>query len=309
MKVYGGFAGTETAASQSNPATNVTIIDGGGTTQCITGADLAASTVVRGFTIRNGKDNSNDGGGGMVLENSSAIMVQCIFENNKASMFGGAVAVRGTGSPQFINSIFRNNGESSGDNPEGGGALFAYSGYPAFVNCLFHGNKAGEGGVALVYLANPVFVNCTFVGNEATIGYGGAVHDPSGQTTFRNCIVWDNTTTRGVGWADQISTGWSGVSLVTHSDVEGGSGGTGNINTDPVFVNPGANDYRLNPYTSNLSPCIDVGSVSFLPADVGDLDWDNNQTEQTPRDLDGNLRTKFGFVDMGAYEVTAIVDD
>jgi len=25
--------------------------------------------------------------------------------------------------------------------------------------------------------------------------------------------------------------------------------------------------------------------------------------------LDGNVRTRFGYVDMGAYEVTAIVDD
>jgi len=30
---------------------------------------------------------------------------------------------------------------------------------------------------------------------------------------------------------------------------------------------------------------------------------------QTFRDLDGNVRTRFGYVDMGAYEVTAIVDD
>ena len=56
VKVIGGFAGTETAASQSNPATNVTIVDGGGTKRCINSANHSAATLLRGFHIRNGND-------------------------------------------------------------------------------------------------------------------------------------------------------------------------------------------------------------------------------------------------------------
>ena len=55
----------------------------------------------------------------------------------------------------------------------------------------------------------------------------------------------------------------------------------------------------------STSPCKDAGpNLSVpLPADVGDLDWDNNLTEPTPKDLAGNNRRVGIKVDLGAYEV------
>ncbi len=94
-----------------------------------------------------------------------------------------------------------------------------------------------------------------------------------------------------------------------YCDIQDAWSGANNLSVDPVFMDFVTGNYRLNPFTSNLSPCIDVGDAGALPGDPADLDWDNNLVEQIPRDLDGNLRTKFGFVDMGAYEVTAILDD
>ncbi|MCK4654592.1 MAG: hypothetical protein KAU01_09100, partial [Candidatus Cloacimonetes bacterium] len=41
----------------------------------------------------------------------------------------------------------------------------------------------------------------------------------------------------------------------TYSDIEDGWTGTGNINSDPMFVNPGSGDYHLQ----STSPCIDAG--------------------------------------------------
>jgi len=304
VKVYGGFAGTEGAASQSNPAANATVINGGGTTQCVTGSDNAASTVLRGFTIQNGWDGGSDGGGGMVLENSSAVIVQCTFVNNKAANFGGAVSVRGTGSPQFINCIFEGNGEATGNDPLGGGVLYAYRGSPTFVNCLFNGNKAGEGGVALVYFGNPTFINCTFVNNQAKIGRGGAIYDPNGQATLKNCILWNNTTTRGVGEADQIGAGGGGRSLARYCDIQAGWPGTNIINADPMFTG----DITQGYYTlQSGSPCKETGENAALPPDIGNLDWDLDTSEPIPLDLALHERASGPAVDMGAYEYFDIV--
>ncbi len=96
---------------------------------------------------------------------------------------------------------------------------------------------------------------------------------------------------------------------VAYTDVEGGqsdvhieAGGLlnwldGNIDADPLFVDPDNGDFRLQPG----SPCIDAGDNTAVP-------------KGTTTDLDGNPRfvddpdtpdTGFGdppVVDMGAYE-------
>ena len=60
--------------------------------------------------------------------------------------------------------------------------------------------------------------------------------------------------------------------------------GVGNISDNPNFVNPDANNWRLQ----STSPCINAGTNAYAP---------------TPFDLDGNSRIIGGRLDMGAYEV------
>jgi hypothetical protein len=178
-------------------------------------------------------------------------------------------------------------------------AVFVREGTPLFVNCLFHNNKAWEGGVVIVVEGLPTFVNCTMANNQSTIGYGRAIFDPDGRVTLKNCILWGNTTTRGVGYPDQISRGSGGATLASYSDIQGGWPGTGNINADPQFVNAAAGDYKLQ----ITSPCKNVGENAGLPPDSGDLDWDTNTVEPTPKNLARLPRIRLGTVDMGAYEI------
>lgn len=102
-----------------------------------------------------------------------------------------------------------------------------------------------------------------------------------------NCILWNG--------GDEVFLN-SATAEVTFSAVQGGYPGQGNIDEDPMFVDPEQSDYRL----AMGSPCIDSGSNGAVlrlgPSQLamGDHDgrmriWDG--------DADG-----IAAVDMGAHE-------
>ena len=129
--------------------------------------------------------------------------------------------------------------------------------------------------------------------------------------------MWGNSADAG----SQLVARESQVS-VSHSDVDGGETGIyldeeatlhwgpGNIDADPLFADPLANDFHLLPG----SPCIDAGCNCGVPTDVTDADGDGDTDEFVPFDLDGDGRffddpntpdSGSGLppiVDMGAYE-------
>ena len=319
VRLYGGFAGTEGSASQSDPDAHVTYINKTGGVRPVTSIGNDSSTVLDGFCItggRLGQGNRPNNGTGMYLEHSNATIVRCVITNNTSvEVVAGTVAIKG-GSPTFVNCKFYGN--------DGGwacGALYnSASGSPTLVNCLFYDNVVThEGGAVCNNWGAPTFINCTFAYNKATIGRAGAVWDYRGDAVFRNCIFWNNTAV--LPGTDGIfnTSAAPSPSTVTYSIVQGGWGGTGNIDADPLFVDPDGPDNVLGTMDDNLrllagSPGIDASDNTAVPADTADVDGDNNTTEPTPIDLDGNPRfvddadtadTGNGtppIVDMGAYE-------
>lgn len=65
---------------------------------------------------------------------------------------------------------------------------------------------------------------------------------------------------------------------------------------DPLFINPSANDFRLQ----STSPCVNGGMSSLLPPDTADLDRDGDTAEALPCDLDLAGRSSGPSVDLGA---------
>jgi predicted outer membrane repeat protein len=111
---------------------------------------------------------------------------------------------------------------------------------------MFIQNDAGYNGGAISNYHYMTITNCTFSGNSAT-SYGGAIYT-SGYMTLTNSILWGDTLN---GEPDEIG----GSPYVSYCDVEGGWYGTGNIDADPLFVDPNNYDYHIE----QDSPCIDVG--------------------------------------------------
>ena len=257
-------------------------------------------------------------GGGMSNRlNSNPVILNCAFSGNSAGD-GGGMANSNQSNPTVINCTFGGNTADS----DGGGIHNLETANPTLINSTFSVNAAGNrGGGIANFDSNPELVNCTFSGNTALTG--GGIRDENGGLVVVNCILWGNA-------PSQISAFLPQAVTVTYCDVQGGwhgGGGEGNIDADPLFVDPDGpdddpetwedNDYHISP----RSPCIDAADNEAVPADEFDLDEDGDTDEPLPFDLDGNPRfvddpdtddTGHGtkpIVDMGAYEYQPCVGD
>jgi hypothetical protein len=224
-------------------------------------------------------DNEADFGGGMYYHSASPKVENCTFTGNSGTWGGGMYNY--SGSPTVENCTFTGNSGTWG-----GGMRNATGSSAAVTNCTFSGNTATWGG-GMKTDGSLAAVNCIFTGNSATWG-GGTNNGGGSSATVTNCVLWSNS-------PDEISG--SGTPTVSYSDVQGGFPGPGNIDVDPLFVDPNNGDLRLSPG----SPCIDAGDNTAVPDGViTDLDGNPGFLEipETPD-------TGYGdppIVDMGAYE-------
>ena len=220
VKLYGGFEGGELNITQRNPVTNVTTLSGEISTEKIYWSLHVITSVggatVDGFTVTKGNANGetaayNRGAGIYLVGGSKAIsVVNCMFSDNTAFSFGGAIY--SPSSVTAINCTFSGNTASS----SGGGAI--YSSSVTATNCTFSDNVASYGGAfssssvtanyctfsdnaassgGSIYSSSSVTAtNCTFSGNTASssssFSYGGAIYSPS-SVTASNCTFSGNT--------------------------------------------------------------------------------------------------------------------
>jgi hypothetical protein len=156
-----------------------------------------------------------------------------------------------------------------------GGAI---SDVGALTNCVFYENTAQAvrpvediGSVAYGGAVNnsALTINCTFYSNHVIAemdAQASALYCYSHPVI--NCVVWYDT--------------WIGD--LTYCDTSSGPWGEGCFGADPQFVSPSPFNYHL----LATSPCIDGGIGQGLPFDV-----------------DGDPRSPYGAVDIGADEVVA----
>ncbi len=257
-------------------------------------------------TVRNCDFVENYGGfhGGAVYNYGNATYTRCSFSRNTA-FEGGAVYNDAGARPMFVNCSFVENVADRG------GAIYstgAPTGEITMAGCVFNGNLATSRGGAMysVNVQNKI-ASCTFANNEALVDNGGLVTTVGSVTFIDNSILWANVDPVGTTEQAQLA---GGTYVVAFSAVEGWSGALLGISTsaaDPLFVDlDGADGVAGNAdddlHLSAVSPLIDAGDTTRVPADATDLDRDGDTAEPLPLDVDGGARVAGSVVDPGAFE-------
>ncbi len=247
----------------SNTSYGVTSYDGGGALYASQGTRLSAYNA--SFI-----DNvSSNNGGALWLRNAAATIAAdftawpgsnmppvSFFHNTAENGLGGAVYIsHGSRASLSDASVISNTAAL-------GGGFCVVSSTADLVNVVIYKNSAG---VRTAY-ARVRSVHCTIINNHVQ-GLDGS----AGTHSVSNCIVRGH------------NVNISPSNDVYYSNVGGGyATGTGNIDADPLFVNPAADNLAL----TLDSPCVDAG------VNAG-ISWD----------CIGAVRPMNAGYDMGAYEM------
>jgi hypothetical protein len=208
-----------------------------------------------GLTVTGGLE-----AGGIAGNGTGATIDRCIVRNNVG---GGIVGFNGT----IQNcTIAANPGSSCAGLINCGGTI---------RNCLVLNNGRGVDAPD-----GAVLTGCTIYHNTGC----GLNVQADGTVNLTNCILWDNDSS-----GTQIALETGAAAAASYCDIQlPGTDvwpGDANINADPLFVNPVANDLHL----ACDSPCIQAGDPSFSPA-AGETD------------MDGRARVVGDITDIGADE-------
>lgn len=261
-------------------------------------SNIGAGIVRLNRTTLIGNASPTKDGGGLYNFGGTIMVIDSTISGNTANRSGGLSNQVGT--LTIINSTI------TGNTAEMAAGIYMLGGTSqlTIINSVISGNTATiyEGGGVTLNTGTATIINSTIAGNNASQG-GGIYRDNSAALNITNSIIWGNSS--------QIVNNF-GSPTVSYSIVEGGHAGTGNIDSDPLFVTPiahtsaptTAGNYELQ----DGSPAINVGSNAALPADTYDIDGDSDTSETLPLDILLNARVFNGVVDMGAYENGAVIN-
>ena len=307
VKVYGGFAGDETALEQRDIEANPTVLSGNigeegqgdNSYHVVDITDSPASTLIDGFTITGGQadgdggfSRQDDGGGLFGRLNAGATLSNLSIENNFASGDGGGIYLERDTSLTVDSVTFSNN--SAGDV---GGAIYVDSNNSLNVlNSLFINNQsAGGGAIHTDFVTTLNIINNTFFNNQG--GLSDAIYDDTrsveqARTIINNVFGSDAAIDRPQIVLDDLTS--NSEINISNNIIEGSFptpgeedvSGEGNITEDPLFVDPAANDFRLQ----LSSPGINAGNNEAI------------SNPDTSTDVANNPRIYNETVDIGAYE-------
>ncbi|MGI6253235.1 MAG: right-handed parallel beta-helix repeat-containing protein [Aminivibrio sp.] len=280
--------------------------DGGG------GAYASDYVLVFSGCSFSGNEISDGKGGGLFISNSTALVSDCIFEENSA--LGGATAVYGGGlscgtdsSVTVSRCSFIGNKAWAEKANAGGGGLHAFNGAAVELeNCTFFENSAsaeaghkGHGGAVFLMGSKTslIVVNSTFFDNEAKDA-GSGLYGERGKITAVNCICFGNS------GAEEIKTASADPLYISSSllPLNGVSGS--NITLEDIFYgDPLLGELRRN---AGVAPFI-IPSPQGAGIDVG-LDPGehtlNGATVHIPAtDQRGLPRPSGSGTDLGACEL------
>ena len=245
VRIYGGFAGSETILEQRDWQANLTSLSGdlGVKDSSLDNSyhvirnqsnHLTAAAVLDGFTITAGNANGTSSacnGGGMYNDYSSPTISNITFTANQASYGGGMYNYYS--SPSVLNVSFRNN------NSTRAGGMSNTDSNPILMNVIFIGNSATWGGGIENFRSSPALTNVAFIDNSASGSGGGILVESFSNPTLTN-VTFINNRTEGSGGGMDIIEGspiLTNVSFLGNSAYQGGGvfNGSGTFFNNVIF--------------------------------------------------------------------------
>jgi hypothetical protein len=204
-----------------------TIIDGDNKGSVITfESGESSSSIIDGFTLINGNSTY---GGGIYCKDANPTLINLKIENNNASVGGGIYS-------DYWRGIIRNVIITSNNASEkGGGACLTNESRPKFISTIIYNNTSRTAEGIYCNWSKPTFENVT---------------------VYNNSIYLQSSNT---GWVNSIlpSIEKDGSSQnVRYSNLSGFSTSVGNIDVDPLFIDPSNGDFHLQ----HNSPCKNAGN-------------------------------------------------
>ncbi|EFK57891.1 bacterial surface protein 26-residue PARCEL repeat (3 repeats) [Sphingobacterium spiritivorum ATCC 33861] len=246
VKLYGGFAGTETSLDQRNLSlsTNKSILSGDldhdGTASnndayhVLISVRNTSTDEINGFTITGGNANNTsssiivngltieqDSGAGIYNSVSSLIINNCKFTGSLASDYGGAIY-------NFKSSVSITQNSFSGNKANiSGGAIYNFqSSSPVIADCTFAANTAlNSGGAIYNNQSHPKIANSIFRANTANRA-GAIFNSDSGPKIYNTLFVKNNALTAGSGAIYHNNNSPGNGFTLANCIVYGNTGGT-----------------------------------------------------------------------------------
>jgi len=244
-------------------------------------------------------------------------MKGCLVIANQATVFGPGMYAHES-SLQISDTYFgQNQGliieNSFGCHDSEGGGAHLVKCDASFVDCELTGNHCETAASVSIAGGRSRFDSCLLAENHSDSIGGLIIRSTAAEVLFDSCtlsnninedngvtfsieegasVLFRNSIVRKASSEANLIEG-AGTVLASYSNLEGGFPGEGNIDADPVFVDPANGDYRLQ----MGSPCIDSASNAGPSTDLDGY--------PRPVDIIGLGREGPGAFDMGAYEFQA----
>ncbi|MCA9411750.1 MAG: right-handed parallel beta-helix repeat-containing protein, partial [Candidatus Omnitrophica bacterium] len=276
-------------------------------------------------TIRN--CNIHDNNGSVRCIYSRLTVENTAFRNNDS----GALSISGSTSREEETSVIIDACVFTGNTSSGGGAIYAYQSDLVIQNTLFDRNTAyyervwpifpgppipqplAYGGAISLFDCPTRIENSLFLENRSDTDGSCYIRHGTEEVKFINCLIrytgnlygilvnW-STSGRSPTFINCILQGGGGIprenerygrigAKVQYTNITGGYPGKGNIDTNPLFVDPENGDFRIQ----RASPCVDSGTDTGLSTDfegnprpIGDYDMGAFEFPFLRSDLDGN---------------------
>ena len=236
---------------------SVTIIDGGAKGSVVTfTTGETASSVLSGFTIRNGQSDPNSpglgAGGGILVGSASPTISGNVITGNRA-ITGAGISVQ-NGSPTIQNNNITGNTQCCGSGG-GGGGIHLSGNAPTPASPKVIGNtitnniiaSGGNGGGILVdYSVSPTIQNNLIQGNVTFNNGGGVALTISGFANLIQNVIANNSSTGGSGGGVFISAPGSSSFTIIGNTI---TGNTASDNTSGAYISALSAPF---PFTNNI---------------------------------------------------------